>query len=245
MNSRTVDQLVTINRQFYQSCAQSFSQTRQRVQPGVRRILDDYVTPLQEVSLLDVGCGNADILPALAESQFRGAYTGIDFSTDLMRESRFESDFFTVDFFERDLTRPDWSSELRIGECDFVFCFAALHHIPGREARVALLRQVQKLLRPDGLFAFSVWQFQRSVRLARRIQAWDTVEIDQSELDEGDYLLDWRATGQGSAALRYVHVYSGEELAALAGACGFRCVEMFTSDGKEGNLSDYQVWVRG
>lgn len=245
MNNRTVDQLVTINRQFYQSCAQSFSQTRQRVQPGVRRILDDFITPLQEIRLLDVGCGNADLLPALAESQFRGEYVGVDFSTDLMSENRFESPFFSSRFFERDLTQPDWSAGLDCGQFDQIFCFAALHHIPSHQVRLDLLRQVRSLLKPDGVFAFSVWQFQRSIRLAKRIQTWSVTDVDEGELDAGDFLLDWRAAGQDRAALRYVHVYSEEELANLAAECGFKCVEQFTSDGKEGNLSDYQVWLRG
>jgi len=59
------------------------------------------------------------------------------------------------------------------------------------------------------------------------------------DVDECDYLLDWRSGGTG---LRYVHYFSEEELAKMAESSGFRVVETFYSDGKEGNLAIYQVW---
>jgi hypothetical protein len=63
--------------------------------------------------------------------------------------------------------------------------------------------------------------------------------LAEEEVDEGDYLLDWRS---GGAGLRYVHHFSEGELAALAESSGFEIVDTFYSDGKEGNLSIYQVW---
>jgi hypothetical protein len=58
-------------------------------------------------------------------------------------------------------------------------------------------------------------------------------------VEQGDYLLDWRRGGLG---IRYVHHFSAEELARLAADSGFRIIESFDSDGKEGDLSLYQVW---
>jgi hypothetical protein len=59
------------------------------------------------------------------------------------------------------------------------------------------------------------------------------------EVDEGDYLLDWRAGGSG---LRYVHHFSEAELKALAAASGFRVMETFHSDGRDHRLGLYQIW---
>ncbi|MFN8461172.1 MAG: hypothetical protein U0X93_05310 [Anaerolineales bacterium] len=63
--------------------------------------------------------------------------------------------------------------------------------------------------------------------------------VEASEVDEGDYLLDWRSGGEG---LRYVHHFTEAELGKLASASGFRVVESFSSDGETGNLGLYQVW---
>ncbi len=63
--------------------------------------------------------------------------------------------------------------------------------------------------------------------------------LSDSEVDKGDYLLDWRSGGNG---LRYVHHFDQKELDELARASNFQIVDMFSSDGKEGNLGLYQAW---
>ena len=63
-------------------------------------------------------------------------------------------------------------------------------------------------------------------------------------LEEGDYLLDWRAEKDAPhrPALRYVHCFSPAELALLAEESGFEILETFESDGHGGRLGLYQVW---
>lgn len=61
------------------------------------------------------------------------------------------------------------------------------------------------------------------------------------QVEEGDYLIDWRSGGYG---LRYVHLFSQGELEELAADSGFKITDSFYSDGKEGNLAIYQIWER-
>ena len=49
------DKLIDLNRRFYQSFAKQFSDTRQRLQPGVMRILELIST---RDDVLDLVCGN-------------------------------------------------------------------------------------------------------------------------------------------------------------------------------------------
>jgi hypothetical protein len=86
----------------------------------------------------------------------------------------------------------------------------------------------------------SVWQWQNSLRLRKRVLPWFTVGLLQQQLDEGDVLLDWRA-GK-TIGLRYVHTFSEKSLTALANEAGFEVVETFSSDGRTGDLALYQVW---
>jgi hypothetical protein len=85
----------------------------------------------------------------------------------------------------------------------------------------------------------SVWQFLNSPRLAVRVQPWEKVGLSVEQVDPGDYLLDWRHGGTG---VRYVHHFSAEELAALAGETGYKILETFHSDGQAGRLGLYQIW---
>jgi len=67
-------------------------------------------------------------------------------------------------------------------------------------------------------------------------------------VEEGDALLDWRYhpdQAEQANGLRYVHLFTREELARLRAAGGFTLLEEFESDGQGGRLGLYQVWRAG
>ena len=128
-------------------------------------------------------------------------------------------------------------------------CWRLRHCITCRGARTAadLVRNALSLLKPGGVFIHSEWQFQHSPKLMSRVLPWATAGIAESEVEAGDTLLDWRhaAAGQGEErGLRYVHLFSKDELSGLAEKLDARIVAEFESDGKGGNLALYQVWQK-
>lgn len=141
---------------------------------------------------------------------------------------------------QADLSSPKWKNSVPDSPFEFIFAFAVLHHLPSREIRLSFLRQVRSLLAPGGRFVLSNWQFLNSPRLEARVQPWEAIGLSDSQVDEGDYLLDWRSGGQG---VRYVHHFDGPELIELAAETGFQVEDEFLSDGKTGNLAMYQVWI--
>jgi len=244
MASTVAQTLVELNRRFYADFGENFSATRQRIQPGVRKTIARLAG---NERILDLGCGNGELARTLARSGFHGEYLGLDFSLPLLRDAVYQPGVFPVRFCAVDLTSPNWSLDtahclLITGYWTLVTSFATLHHIPSRELRLNILRQVYSLLSSDGRFIHSNWQFLNSERLRRRIQPWETVGLSAAEVDEGDYLLDWRAGGSG---LRYAHHFSVEELSQLAADTGFSVEESFLSDGENGRLGLYQTWRKG
>jgi tRNA (uracil-5-)-methyltransferase TRM9 len=236
MKKKTIKEIIEVNRQFYQSFGNEFSATRGRIQPGVRKILE---RTGRDVAILDLGCGNGEFARQLAESGHTAPYLGVDFSLPLLENAMRVPEHFPAKFLVLDITSEDWSS---IPDTyPLITCFATLHHIPGEETRLSILRNVAERLAPHGQFTFSNWQFLNSERLRARIQQWDVVGLKESDVDDGDYLLDWRRGGQG---FRYAHQYSEDELSYLAGKSGFRIIESFYSDGVTGNLGLYQVWQK-
>jgi len=235
MNSVTTESLLTINREFYNRFGDQFSATRRRLQPGVKKILD---TIQADVSVLDLGCGNGHFLRELARRGHKAELLGVDFSLPLLRNAESTS---KVLFREVDLSKLSVNSEkLSVdGGWDVITMFATLHHIPSTEMRFDILRTVRNLLKEEGKFILSNWQFLNSVKLKSRIQPWDKVGINENDLDEGDYLLDWRSGGEG---LRYAHHFSVEELLKLADQVRMRVIDSFSSDGDGGNLGLYQIW---
>lgn len=238
MDSATASRLIGLNREFYTRFGDPFSATRKRIQPGVRRVLDRLTG---DERILDLGCGNGELARELAKRDHRGAYLGVDFSLPLLREAESQPGTFSAVFREADLTQlAILSDQLSVaGGWSLITAFAALHHIPSRPLRLDLLQTVHQLLNPDGLFIHSNWQFLNSEKLKARIQPWEAAAVLESDVDAGDYLLDWRSGGDG---LRYVHHFDENELRDLAEAAGFHIREVYYSDGETGNLGLYEIW---
>jgi len=240
VDTDTSQKLIDLNHLFYQTFARPFSVTRQRLQPGVRRLLE---TIPVEASLLDLGCGNGELWRTLAARGQHGAYVGVDFSPGLLQAARelavMSGDTGQARFLQADLTRPDWVAALTSSPVDAALAFAVLHHLPGTTRRARFLQQVRGLLAPHGRLYHSNWQFLNSERLRARIQPWELVGLTPDQVDTGDYLLDWR---QGGYGLRYVHHFDQAELEKLAQTSGFCVLDTFLSDGECGRLSIYQTW---
>ncbi|HBY08767.1 MAG TPA: hypothetical protein DEH22_13665, partial [Chloroflexi bacterium] len=62
MDNKIAAKLLQLNAEFYQTFAVQFSDTRQRLQPGVLRILDRISS---EARILDLGCGNGELARTL------------------------------------------------------------------------------------------------------------------------------------------------------------------------------------
>lgn len=238
MNSGTAARLIELNKDFYTRFGDSFSATRHRLQPGVRRILE---TLKGDESILDLGCGNGEFARELAKQGHHGPYLGVDFSPPLLRDAETQPEGFFARFMEVDLTKLSVTSDqLPVTDhWSLITAFAVLHHIPSTELRLNILKTVRELIDDKGRFIHSNWQFLNSEKLKARIQPWEAAAISQSDVDAGDYLLDWRDGGVG---LRYIHHFDENELADLAEESGFRIRDTFYSDGEGGRLSLYQVW---
>ena len=237
MKPEIAHKLLKLNDQFYQTFANEFSDTRQRLQPGVVKVIN--AIP-RTARLLDLGCGNGNLAAAIREQGHRGQYLGIDISEELIGIAR-GLGLPNTNFIAGDLADPAWETTLPREAFDYILCFAVMHHIPGETLRVEFFRKVHALLAPGGSFIQSNWQFLNSEKLRERIQPWDLVGLGEADVDEHDYLLDWRRGGTG---LRYVHYYTSQELYALAAQTGFKVVGMFTSDGETGDLGLYQIWEK-
>jgi len=257
VNPATAEHLLELNRRFYAERGRDFSDTRLRVQPGVRRILE---TLRGNEAILDLGCGNGAFALALSRNSHRGRYLGIDFSASLLEDAHRARYNFPVQFLQTDLmalvrggglpAKPvaapprgsvapaPGDSFFMAGGWSLITAFAVLHHIPGVDLRLALLRQIRHWLEADGLFILSNWQFSESPRLQRRIQPWSTLGLER-EVDTGDFLMEWRRGGQ---ALRYVHEFHEDELVELATQCGFAVATTFYSDGADRRSGLYEVW---
>lgn len=243
MRDDIVDRLLALNRQFYQTFAEQFAETRGRLQPGVSRVIADFPP---EATVLDLGCGIGEVANELFRRGHEGLYLGMDSNATLLSIARGRCENPSAHFFQSDFADPSWFWNLmwfvkpyRIAAFDRVLAFATLHHLPSEPRRMGVLYKVRNLLAEGGHFILSNWNFMASPRLRARIVPWGEIGLDQGDVEMSDYLLDWRRGGYG---LRYVHHFTKEELEVLARKAGFQVEKTFYSDGEGGRLGLYQIW---
>ena len=269
MESIITKQLLDLNRRFYTEYGHEFSATRGRLQTGVLRVIEslhgdesildlgcgngELARTLSRRGHHGSYFGLDFSLPLLDEAE-REAF---DFPVQFMQADLVSSDWDVI-------ARSRWSSSHAVayrdqatkqsvthGEIasgkksprndsfDIVLSFAVLHHIPSSELRLQIIQKIHELLKLDGLFIHSNWQFLNSPRLKARIQPWESIGLQGSDVDANDYLLDWKRGGNG---LLYVHHFDESELGDLAKASGFEVIDTFYSDGENKRLSLYQIW---
>jgi tRNA (uracil-5-)-methyltransferase TRM9 len=248
MKEAVRQQLINLNSEFYETFAAAFAATRRRIQPGVRKVLDGIP---KKGKWLDLGCGSGQLGLEWVKQKRKGAYQGLDFSTGLLGEAEEALQGaalprgLKVSFARADLTQAGWSEGFKCGYYDGVLAFAVLHHIPGEEQRVDLLRLAHELIKPGGKFIHSEWQFQFSEKLMSRRMPWEFIGLTSEDVEPGDTLMDWRYALPGQVekvGYRYVHLFTRAELAELAERAGFEIEDEFESDGEGGRLGVYQVW---
>ncbi len=248
MEAYVVSKLLALNREFYQTFASSFSRTRQRIQPGVSKMLSHIPSSGE---WLDLGCGNGALALEWIRQGRVGRYLGLDYSTNLLGLARSAVSLkkymkdLNISFNMVDITDPGWTARIPLKEWDGILAFAVLHHIPSQRLRIHLLKQISQLLKKRSEFIFSVWQFQNSPKLMSHRILWTQVGLKEKHVEPGDSLLDWRAEESepdGQKGLRYVHLFTQSELFGLAHRSGFKIVDSYLSDGKNGILALYQIW---
>jgi len=76
------------------------------------------------------------------------------------------------------------------------------------------------------------------MRLVNQFNSQITTLMPQTQVEAGDYLLDWR---RGERALRYCHYVDDAEQAQLVAATGLKLVTQYRADGSTGDANLYTV----
>lgn len=119
----------------------------------------DYLTPCEQflfetyikpgASILDLGVGGGRITPYL--SRRAGRYVGVDYASEMVHvcRSRFpDTEFLVADAASLDVF-PDASFDV------IVMAFNAIDYVIPDSHRARCLREIHRVLRPDGIFIFS------------------------------------------------------------------------------------------
>jgi SAM-dependent methyltransferase len=183
------------------------------------------------LSVLDVGCGNGRFGVFLSQHLGKELrYHGMDNNHTLLERARQSLENVDAQLEQRDIVEQPPET----GTFDLVVLFGVMHHLPGAERRLMLMKALADRLAPDGLLVFTCWRFYEYPRFRERIVPMP----DNLHPEPGDYLLDWR---RGSKALRYCHYVDDEDLNRLIEASGLRPILQYRADGHSDDMNLYTI----
>lgn len=256
ISASTAEQLSCITSEFYAQQAQSFSATRQMPWQGWQLCLDamPQLSAGEKPSVLDIGCGNLRFARFLCDEAgiFPVKYFAVDNCKPLVESGETDAHISELAFIELDVIKSlldnTLSSRLTVPACDLVVAFGFLHHVPGAEKRIQLLRTLLEKTKHGGYVCVSFWQFMNSQKLAAKAQettaqGLQALGIDASVIDQNDFLIGWQDKVN---TWRYCHHFSQEELDELLASLGsdVRVCAQFSADGKDNNLNRYVILQR-
>ncbi len=218
MKTDTQEKILKLVKNNYDSIAGDFSQTRKRL------LWPELVEVAKKVksgdSLLDAACGSGRLLDEFKRLDFE--YLGFDNSPELINCAikNYPNQNFQVD----DLLTL---SSVKNNYFDWVFCIAALHHLPGENLRVKALKNLSAKLKIGGKLVLSVWRPGKNKKFlrARRINFWRKLFF-LSDLDFGDAVFEWGGeTSKNENRLRYYHSFKESELKKIIKESGLKVID--------------------
>ena len=255
LNAETVDNLLAINRRFYDRFATSFSDTRQRPWRGWDRVLEHLPgSATRALSVLDVGCGNGRFAAFLADHQRPASrFVGLDNSSRSLLEVAQRSCSHLPDhrFQPFELITQSLAEVLDGERFDVIVLFGVLHHVPGLHHRRNLLRTLGRHLAPDGGLVATAWLRDRYPGFEHRTVPWTRYNlrcrqhpgaagqpIDRDQLETGDFLLTWKELDDTP---RYCHFPDDAEIHDWVQASGLGLRTSFEADGRTGRDNRYLI----
>ncbi len=250
MNKSFIRQLNKLNKQFYQQVATSFSESRSYYWQGWNKLVP-YIQELanhhhNQVTVLDIGCGNGRFGSFLAEQlpDIKIKYIGIDNSKELLKiaqsqspSKNINSEFIKIDIIES-LLDKSLEKKLKSFSPHFITALGVLHHVPSYELRQNFISQLANSLSSPGYLAFTTWNFLDTKRFQKKIIDPKQVKLDAQKLEKHDVILDWK---RGETAHRYCHYTDREELKILVETSGLEQASRFKADSKSGKMNTYTV----
>jgi len=222
MKKETQETILELVKTHYNEIAFDFSQTRKKMfWPELFKISQDVQIGDR---LLDAACGSGRLLDDFQDKNIE--YFGVDNSIELITcaKKNYPGKNFQVD----DLLLLD---KVENNYFDWVFCIAALHHLPGEDLRLQALKKLAEKMKPNGRLIISVWRPIKNKKFlrAKRLNFLRKIFF-LSNLDFGDAIFHWGDQKKyPKITQRYYHAFSASELKKIIKKANLEIID-FKSD---------------
>lgn len=229
MNKQTQNELLRVVKKNYEDIAEHYNETRKKHLMPLWGELVKYAKKIKEgESVLDAGCGNGRLLEAFEGKKIK--YVGIDQNEKLIemaRKQKPENIFYSGNLLELGKV-----SEYNF---DYLISVAVLHHIPGSNMRIEVLRQFKNKIDKDGEILFTVWNMWsikwKKKKFRQAIFKFLLLKIiKKNKMDFGDILMDWKNPEGQIVSKRYYHAFTRGELKRIVKKAGLKIKKIYTDE---------------
>jgi len=230
MKTEKAQKLLELVRNNYQDIAGDFDATRKKeIWPEIRTFAEKVKSG---DSILDLGCGNGRLLEALKGKDIK--YLGVDNSSELI--SLAKNNYPAQKFIVGDILALKNNPEITEKSYDFIFCLAAIQHIPSQELRIQALRDMAFKLKDGGEIIISNWNLWANKKYrSRLIKNYFLRITGRNEFDFNDLVFPWKNSRGEEKSERYYHAFTINELKRLARLAGLKILVL--------KKDKYNLWL--
>jgi ubiquinone/menaquinone biosynthesis C-methylase UbiE len=179
----------------------SFDKTRKR---PWRQCIDFLRSLSRNYIVGDFGCGNGRHTIEIANHCKQ--VIAIDLSKKLLHilEQKIKS-YHTIELIHADLI----NIPLKDNSLDSVFYIASLHNIPKQKQRLKSLKELYRVLKPNGSALISVWSWNQD-KYNKVYKNFETINIKSEYIEKGDVFIYWNQ--DNLHVPRFYHFYDRNEI---------------------------------
>lgn len=227
MKEQKIQEILTLVKNNYQEIANDFDLTRKKeIWPEIK----EWAAKVKDNDqILDLGCGNGRLLEALKDKQIN--YLGLDNSSELIEIAK--NNYPDREFISGDMLNLESAVKINF---DFIFCLAALQHIPSKKLRLEVLKQMAAKLKIGGEIIVSNWNLWSHKKYRWQLIKNYWLKISgQNKLDFNDLIFPWKNPQGKIISLRYYHAFTKKELKKLARLANLKIIAL--------NRDKYNFWL--
>jgi len=229
MEKKYAEYLLKKTQDDYNLIAPDYTRTRTFLSEDIKNLTAEVK---EGEKVLDSGCANGRLFEAIKNK--KADYFGVDFSEKLIAiaQKKYPEGNFKL---ANALTLPFPENFF-----DKVYSISVLHHIPSKEFRFLYLKEIKRVLKPNGLLFLRVWDFWQRKEGWLLFFKYAFLKIaGKSELDFFDIFFPWKNSKGEIVVQRYFHCFTKKEIEFLVKKAGFKIKKSW----REGKSSRKNIYI--
>lgn len=197
-----------------------------------------YLITRKGALIVDLGCGSGR--NSTAAIQQGCEVLAIDLSQKMLKITLSKAEEISKKYLLHTLICDLNHLAIKSNSIDSAICLATIHHIPTFKERVNALKEIQRILKPNGKLILSVWA-KYQPRFFKKIPKMLWKYISSQVQEFGDIHIPWK-TKRGTFQ-RFYHLFSKREAIKMTKASGFKIIKVYGKSFKSKLFSENHIVI--